>query len=77
MIDYKTKEICLRGRLFEGTFKGLTKLTIIYNGRYGSYSIYEDSFVLDDCLLLRIISGKDSTYMIELETLRKYNLKGM
>ena len=77
MIDYETKEICLRGRLFKGTFKGLMKLTIIYNGRYSSCSLYEDSFVLDDYSLLHIISGKDSTYMIEIETLRKYNLKGI
>lgn len=77
MIDYETKEIFLRGRLFRGTFKGLTKLTIIYNGRYGSYSLYGVPFSLEDCLLLHITLSQEDSYMIELETLRKYNLKGI
>ena len=65
MIDYKAKEICLRSALF----KGFLKCTIIYNGSYSLCSI-----VLNDSSLLYVTS---STYMIELETLRKYNLKGI
>lgn len=64
MIDYKAKEICLRGILF----KGFLKYTIIYDGSYSLCSI-----VLNDSILLYITSR---IYMIELETLRKYNLKG-
>lgn len=75
MIDYKAKEICLRSALF----KGFLKCTIVYNGNYslcpivynGSYSLC--SIVLNDSSLLYVTS---STYMIELETLGKYNLKG-
>ena len=65
MIDHKTKEICLRGRLFEGSLK----CTIIYVGNYSLCPI-----VLNDSSLLYVTS---STYMIELETLRKYNMKGI
>ena len=64
MIDYKAKEICLRSALF----KGFLKCTIIYVGNYSLCPI-----VLNDSSLLYITSR---TYMIELETLRKYNLKG-
>lgn len=69
MIDNKTKEIYLRG----GLFKGLLNLAIIYNG---IYSLYDSSFGLDDYSLLRIASGKEGTYMIEANSLKKYNLKG-
>lgn len=65
MIDYKTKEIYLRGRRL---FKGFPKCTIIYDGCYSLYSI-----ILNDSSLLHITS---STYMIEIETLRRYNMKG-
>ena len=65
MIDYETKEICLRSAFF----KGFPKCTIIYNGSYSLCSI-----VLNDSSLLYVTSN---TYMIELETLRKYNLKGI
>lgn len=64
MIDYETKEICLRS-----IFKGFPKCTIIYNGIYSLCSI-----VLKDSSLLYIAS---SIYMIEPETIKKYNMKGL
>lgn len=69
MLNSKLKVIYLRGIFL----KGFLKFAIIYNGN--DY-IYEDNCVLDEYNLLSLTSGKESTYMIEASSLKKYNLKG-